>query len=280
MTIFHSSTKTSSLDEVNVTGTNNLLQLYHERFGHQNKRHVKSLLSKELNIKVEMDSELCEGCMYGKAHRLPFGTRTKTTKAGQRVHTDVCGPFQESMSGFKYFVLFKDDYTKFRTIYFLKEKSEVAEKLSQFLAETKTVGHVIKELLSDNGKEFDNKDVRSMLQKEGIIQRLTMPYTPQQNGCSERENRTVVETARAIMHAHGNIPQTLWAEIVRSANYILNRTGPSNVPGTSPYELWYGKKPGLKHLRVIGSTCYVHVPKQTRKKMDPKATKGILIGRS
>jgi hypothetical protein len=160
----------------------------------------------------------------------------------------------------------------------LKEKSEVAEKLSQFLAETKTVGHVIKELLSDNGKEFDNKDVRSMLQKEGIIQRLTMPYTPQQNGCSERENRTVVETARAIMHAHGNIPQTLWAEIVRSANYILNRTGPSNVPGTSPYELWYGKKPGLKHLRVIGSTCYVHVPKQTRKKMDPKATKGILIG--
>jgi transposase InsO family protein len=272
------STKTSSLDEVNVTGTNNLLQLYHERFGHQNKRHVKSLLSKELNIKVEMDSELCEGCMYGKAHRLPFGTRTKTTKAGERVHTDVCGPFQESMSGFKYFVLFKDDYTKFRTIYFLKEKSEVAEKLSQFLAETKTVGHVIKELLSDNGKEFDNKDVRSMLQKEGIIQRLTMPYTPQQNGCSERENRTVVETARAIMHAHGNIPQTLWAEIVRSANYILNRTGPSNVPGTSPYELWYGKKPGLKHLRVIGSTCYVHVPKQTRKKMDPKATKGILIG--
>jgi transposase InsO family protein len=272
------STKTSSLDEVNVTGTNNLLQLYHERFGHQNKRHVKSLLSKELNIKVEMDSELCEGCMYGKAHRLPFGTRTKTTKAGERVHTDVCGPFQESMSGFKYFVLFKDDYTKFRTIYFLKEKSEVAEKLSQFLAETKTVGHVIKELLSDNGKEFDNKDVRSMLQKEGIIQRLTMPYTPQQNGCSERENRTIVETARAIMHAHGNIPQTLWAEIVRSANYILNRTGPSNVPGTSPYELWYGKKPGLKHLRVIGSTCYVHVPKQTRKKMDPKATKGILIG--
>jgi hypothetical protein len=62
--------------------------------------------------------------MYGKAHRLPFGTRAKTTKAGERVHTDVCGPFQESMSGFKYFVLFKDDYTKFRTIYFLKEKSE------------------------------------------------------------------------------------------------------------------------------------------------------------
>ncbi|KAH0815970.1 hypothetical protein GEV33_006820 [Tenebrio molitor] len=209
-----------------------------------------------------MNSEQCEGCIYGKTHRLPFGIRAKTTKPGERVHTDVCGPFQESMSWFKYFVLFKDDYTKFRTIYFLKKKSEVAEKLSQFLAKTKIVGHVIKKLLSDNEKEFDNNDVRSILQKEGIIQRLTMPYIPEQNGSSERENRTVVETARAMMHAHGNIPQTLWAQTVK----------------TSPYELWYDKKPGLKHLRVISSACYDHVPKQTRKKMDPKATKGILIG--
>lgn len=34
----------------------------------------------------------------------------------------------------------------------------------------------------------------------------------------------------------------------------------------------------MKHLRVIGSICYVHVPKQQRKKMDRKAVKGILIG--
>lgn len=272
------SVKPTSTNEINVTGKENILQLFHERLGHQNKRHVKTLLDREFNVKVEMDSELCEGCVYGKAHRLPFGTREKATKPGERIHTDVCGPFQESMSGFRYFVLFKDGWTKFRAIYFIKEKSEVAEKLAQFVAEASTTGHVIKELLSDNGKEFDNKDVRTILQREGIVQRLTMPYTPEQNGTSERENRTVVETARAMMHAHGNIQQNLWAEMIRTANYILNRTGPSNVSGISPYELWYGKKPGLKHLRVIGSTCYVHVPKQKRHKMDRKATKGILIG--
>ena len=272
------SVKPTSPNEVNVTGKENLLQLYHERLGHQNKRHVKSLLDREFNVTVKMDSELCEGCIYGKAHRLPFGTREKTTKPGERIHTDVCGPFEESMSGFRYFVLFKDDWTKFRTIYFIKEKSEVAEKLSQFIAETKTTGHLIKELLSDNGKEFDNREVRRILQKEGINHRLTMPYTPEQNGTSERENRTVVETGRAIMHAHGNIQQSLWAEMIRTANYILNRTGPSSVAWTSPYELWYGKKPSLKHLRIIGSTCYVHVPKQQRHKMDRKAIKGILIG--
>ena len=80
-------------------------------------------------------------------------------------------------------------------------------KLKQFIAETTAAGHVIKEFLSDNGKEFNNKKVRKILHKAGIIQRLTMPHTPQQNGCSERENRTIVETARALMHSHGNLKQ-------------------------------------------------------------------------
>lgn len=272
------SLKPSISNEINVADSNNLLQLYHERFGHQNKRHVKSLLRRELNITVEMDSELCEGCIYGKAHRLPFGTRKKATEPGERIHTDVCGPFVNTASDNRYFVLFKDDFTKFRTVYFLKQKSDVTRKLSQFIAEAKTAGHAIKEILSDNGKEFDNKEFRNILLKEGISHRLIMPYTPEQNGSSERENRTIVETARAMMHAHKNIAQNLWAEMINTAAYILNRTAPTNVPETSPYELWYGRKPELKHLRVIGSICYAHVPKQQRRKMDRKAVKGILLG--
>ena len=89
-----------------------------------------------------------------------------------------------------------------------------------------------------------------------------MPYTPEQNGCSERKNHTVVETARSIMHTHGNIPQKLWAEMINAAVYILNRTGTYNIAGVSPYELWYGKKPGIKHLRIKGSTCFAHILKQ------------------
>lgn len=48
-----------------------LIQMYHERLGHQNKRHVKSVIKRELDI----DTKLCEGCVYGKAHRHQFGTR-------------------------------------------------------------------------------------------------------------------------------------------------------------------------------------------------------------
>ncbi|CAB0019509.1 unnamed protein product, partial [Nesidiocoris tenuis] len=98
--------------DINSLTTRDTLQLYHERFGHQNKRHVRSILARELGINVKLDSELCEACMYGK----------------------------------------------------------------------------------------------------------------------------------------------------------------------SPMELWTGKKPSVKHLKIIGSECYVHVPKQQRTKLSKKAVKGVLVG--
>uniref|UniRef100_T1H238 Uncharacterized protein n=1 Tax=Megaselia scalaris TaxID=36166 RepID=T1H238_MEGSC len=56
-----------------------------------------------------------------------------------------------------------------------------------------------------------------------------------------------------------------------SAVYILNRTAKSSVEGKSPYEIFMGKKPRIKHLRIVDSLCYVHSPKHKRKKMDSKA---------
>ena len=60
----------------------------------------------------------------------------------------------------------------------MKEKSEVSEKLKWMLAECKTAEHTVTELLSDNGGEFDNAEVKTILHGSGIRQRLVMPYTP------------------------------------------------------------------------------------------------------
>jgi hypothetical protein len=108
---------------------------------------------------------------------------------------------------------------------------------------------------------------------------FTMPYTPQQNGCAERDNRTIVEMLRALIHAHNEIPNGLWAELANTSVYILNRTGPTTQQGKSPYESWYYKKPKISNLRIIGCDCFVHIPKQSRKrKLGKKAQKCILIG--
>jgi len=58
--------------------------------------------------------------------------------------------------------------------------------------------------------------------------------------------------------------------------YLKNRS-PTSAVTTTPYELWHGVKPNLSNLRIIGSTAYVHVPKEKRTKLDTHSHKGILI---
>jgi transposase InsO family protein len=62
----------------------------------------------------------------------------------------------------------------------------VADCLRKFLKEVKTAGYVTNVLLSDGGKEFNCEAVRKVLEEQGITHRLTMPYTPEQNGAAEQ----------------------------------------------------------------------------------------------
>ena len=96
----------------------------------------------------------------------------------------------------------------------LKEKSEVDSILTDVIRKAKALGHVVHEFLSDNGGEFDNEKVRNVLNKNGIVHRLTAPYTPEQNGNTERENRTVNEMARTLMYANKEteFPEEIWGK--------------------------------------------------------------------
>lgn len=58
--------------------------------------------------------------------------------------------------------------------------------------------HVVS-VRSDNGKEFINQEVTALFQEYGIVHQTSIPYTPEQNGRIERENRTVVEAARTML---------------------------------------------------------------------------------
>ena len=48
----------------------------------------------------------------------------------------------------------------------------------------------------------------------------------------------------------------------------------------TPYELQYGFKPSIDHLKVFGSVCYVLKHKVKRRKLDQKVDIEILIGYS
>jgi Reverse transcriptase (RNA-dependent DNA polymerase) len=66
-------------------------------------------------------------------------------------------------------------------------------------------------------------------------------------------------------------------EIANTVAYLKNRS-PTRAVATTSYELWYGSRPNLSHLKIIGSTAYIHVPKEKRIKLDVNGRKGIMIG--
>ena len=76
-----------------------------------------------------------------------------------------------------------------------------------------------------------------------------------------------------------NLPKLLWPEAVAYTNYIKNQS-PTKALGTGimPYETFFGKKPDVSQLEEFGTKCWVTVPDQLRRKLDPKAEEHIFIG--
>ena len=93
----------------------------------------------------------------------------------------------------------------------------------------------------------------------------------------ERKNRTIVGSARAMLHDQG-LPMHLWAEACNIAIYVQNHC-PHRVLGMStPEEAFTGKKPDVSHFNIFGSSVYVHVTKNARKKLEPTTEVGIFLG--
>lgn len=258
--------------------------LWHQRMSHLNLSDLRKLPNcvEGVNINKNKSNMVCEYCQEGKQSRLPFpkeGSRAK--KPLELVHSDVCGPLEvKSIGGAQYFLTFVDDFTRKVYVYFLKSKSEVFSKFKMFkvLVENQ-LDLKIKRLRTDNGTEYLSNQFKEYMQNSGIIHETSNSYTPQQNGLAERMNRTLMERARCML-INANFQKVYWAEAVATAAYITNRCPTRSISYVTPEELWSGKKPNLKHVRIFGCEVMVHVPNIKRQKLDSKASKMFFVGYS
>ena len=98
------------------------------------------------------------------------------------------------------------------------------------------------------------------------------PYIQNQNGVSERMNRTIMEKARSML-LEASLPESFWAEAVNTAVYLHNRSPTRSLEGKTPYKAWNGIKPDLSHLKVFGCDAFLHVPDEKRNKLQSKKPK-------
>ena len=103
-----------------------------------------------------------------------------------------------------------------------------------------------------------------------------MPGMPQQNGVAERRNHTLMEMVRSMM-SYSSVPISLWGEALKTATYILNRVPSKAVPKT-PFELWTGSKPSLRHIHIWGCPTEARIYNPHEKKLYSRTISGYFIG--
>ena len=262
------------------------MELWHNRFGHVSDQCIKLMESKGLVNGLQLNGssrDFCEGCRLGKMTVGPHPPKDRREcLPGERIHSDVCGPIVESVTGMKYFLVFKDESSGFRQVFFLKSKDQVPATIKLFLGSVERVsGRKVVSFRSDCGTEYCNQNIESWFKSSGIQHETSAPYVKQGNGIAERENRTLQDSARAMlftMDLSVKERESLWSEAVGTAAYLRNRVPNRDDTDATPYEKFTGKKPDVSHLRVFGSPAFVRIPDANRRKFSEKSWKGIFVG--
>lgn len=277
--------RTSETALLSKSGTDNDTNLWHRRLGHLNfddlhKLEVRNIVKGVTGTRNKSND--CVVCLRNKISEEPYPSEA-TNKAQaplDRIHSDICGPFPtRALCGGRYFVTFIDEFTRFCSVYILKSRDEMASAFEQFkIFVEKQTGRSIKAVRTDGAKEYTGGRFAEIVRSSGIHHEKSVARCPQQNGLSERKNRTLVEMMRCLLD-EAKFPDSLWAEAVQTANYIRNRCPTRALNEVTPSEMMWGIKPSLGHLRVFGCRA-VSLAKDQLNKIHSKGIECKLIGYS
>eukprot|EP00752_Nemacystus_decipiens_P005704 g5162.t1 len=194
------------------------------------------------------------------------------------VSMDVLGPISPTaIGGYNYMAKFTDHASRLKAVYFIAKKSDAFASLVNFIQDIAIpLGLRVEYLRSHNEGEFVNSEFRQYCKTTGIVQQFSSPHTPQQNGISERDSRTIMNMARCLLN-EANLPKHLWGEIAATSVFLINRLPHKALKGDTPYCRMFGKQANLSFLRIIGSRAFVHVEGHTTK-LQPQAWEGVLVG--
>jgi transposase InsO family protein len=264
-----------------------MANLWHERLGHISWDNLDLMKRKVLvrglpeNIKQGKDI-ICDVCCEMKATRKPFKpiVQKRASELLELIHTDVCGPISPvSLGGNIYFATFTDDFSRRSEVVFMKRKSDVFDKFKIYKKRVeRETGKRIKILRSDNGREYVNNAFGKFLEHHGIKHEKTQTYCPEQNGVSERLNRTLTEKARCLLR-QANLPDIFWGEAVRAANFLRNHCPSKSCGEKVPIDWWMDRTPTVSYFKKFGCAAFVYIPKIQRSgKFGCRGKKMIFIG--
>jgi hypothetical protein len=223
----------------------------------------------------------CPTCAKANIKRSPFPhvASHRATTLLERIHCDICGPLPPCYGSYQYFILFIDCYSRFIFVSFMKSRDDASRLFTEFRAIAQNFSdHTIKILRVDNAPELVRGNLESICKTDGITYEKTVPYSPNQNGVAERCNQTLASMARAML-LDADLTTWFWPFAIQTAVHIKNRVPHSNLPtNTTPFHLWYHRKPDLSHFRLFGSYCTSRILSPSTSKFDPRGESARFLG--
>ncbi|KAJ9565369.1 hypothetical protein OSB04_001335 [Centaurea solstitialis] len=268
----------STLASANVAVS---FDVWHRRLGHPGAAIFQFLLSRKFIACSSQTSTLCHACQLGKHCRLPFSlSTTKTSRVFELIHSDLWTSPVISLSGFKYYVLFLDDFSHFLWVFPLRAKSEVFDVFKTFRAYVLNQFKTDIQLFQcDNGHEFNNQPFLDFFKTHGIKMRFSCPYTSPQNGKAERTIRTINNTLRTSL-IQASLPPKFWVEALLSSVHTFNLLPSTTIQYKTPFEVLFGFSPTYSHLRVFGCLCYPNTAPTAPHKLAPRSSACVYLGPS
>jgi len=271
-----SSTAGSSLSSSCVTIDVNQ---FHHLHGHASLPLLQRIASTS-GIRLSGTLDPCEVCATSQFKRKKIAkvTHTRATKFLSRIFVDLTGPMIPSFeSGVRYYMVIVDDYTRYKWVYGLRDKSAIytSKALAHFLSRHRGVEYV----RMDNGTEWKNELIQTLFVANHIIPEFIPPYSPQFNGVAEAAITHIRTVALSLLNqaqCDGKL-RGLWFEAVRHATRLLNDWPcASNPAKQSPNQR--RNLTDLRPLFVFGSKSYVENVNRTKKTWDNAAYLGLYVG--
>jgi hypothetical protein len=212
--------------------------IWHRQLGHL-APHILNKLRQSAQLSITgslAHDSLCEPCQVAKSKCLPIFESNNITAAHlEIIHSDLWSSHVVSNDGYRYYVLFINNFSRFSWIYPLHHKFETFACFVQFKCLVENLlSKKIKAFQFDGGGEFTSNQFKELLSTNGIIHRISCPYTTQQNGLAERKHRHIVETGLTLL-AQSKLSLKHWVDAFNTAIYLINRLPTLVLIHQSPY---------------------------------------------
>ena len=242
------------IEEVNITELDikndeaqmNALTKIHKQFGHRPKRQFVTILKEagkwqdKFSAMIDVIMNKCEGCILRKrTPDRPAVAVPLSSDFGQVLGMDL--KIWDKDKGI-YILYFIDTFTRYQVATVVKSKL-ASEIVKAFTLKWLPIFGKVDRILTDNGTEFSNEEMREVASALNIQLLTTGAYSPWQNGTVERNHYSTDVIIHSVLRDYPKMSLDValaWA--VTAVNSM------TNVRGFSPYQLVFGKQIKLPNI--------------------------------